>query len=98
MPHGLYPQEEVLGNHFEVDVDITLPGAQPWPYVDYTLVHKVATGIFRQREQLLETIVYNMHTALKTLVPAALTIKVAVRKMRPPMNGETAYAQVCYEA
>ncbi len=30
-PHGLYEQEHVLGNNFEVDVDIWLPDAEPMP-------------------------------------------------------------------
>jgi dihydroneopterin aldolase len=97
-PHGLYPQEHLLGNAFEVDIDIWLPDAQPWPYADYTVIQQTVNEIFLQAGQLLETFVYNIHTAMKHSFPVAEKVKVAVRKLHPPMPGEVAYAQVCYEA
>ena len=96
-PHGLYPEEHILGNQFEVDVDIWLPDAQPWPFADYTLIRKIAAETFQQPGQLLETFVSNIHAKLKENFPPAEKIKVAVRKLNPPMPGETDYAQVCYE-
>ncbi len=96
-PHGLYPQEHVLGNTFEVDVDVQVPDAQPWPFVDYTLIHQVVVKVFHREGQLLETFVYNIHTALKELFPIALSVRVAVRKLNPPMSGSVGYSQVCYE-
>jgi dihydroneopterin aldolase len=96
-PHGLYPQEHILGNAFEVDVDIWLPDAQPWPYADYTIIRQTVSDIFLQQGQLLETFVYNIHTALKQTFEASEKVRVAVRKLHPPMPGEVAYAQVCYE-
>ena len=96
-PHGLYPQEHILGNNFEVDVDVWLPDIQPWPFADYTLIQKTVANIFEQPGQLLETFVQNIHTALIELLPISLKIRVAVRKLNPPMAGYVAYAQVCYE-
>ncbi len=96
-PHGLYPQEHILGNSFEVDVDVNLPDAQPWPFADYTLIQQTVTKIFNKEGQLLESFVYNIHTALKELFPMSITVRVAVRKLNPPMPGVVGYAQVCYE-
>lgn len=96
-PHGLYPQEHILGNTFEVDADVQLPDAQPWPYADYTIIHRVVNEVFHKEGQLLETFVYNIHSALKTEFPFALSVKVTVRKLNPPMTGVTGYSQVCYE-
>lgn len=96
-PHGLYPQEHVLGNTFEVDVDVHLPDEQPWPFVDYTLLQQIVSRVFHREGQLLETFVYNIHTALKELFPVSLSVRVAVRKLNPPMPGSVAYSQVCYE-
>ncbi len=96
-PHGLYPQEHILGNSFEVDVDVALPDAQPWPYADYTLIQKTVAEVFNSKGQLLETFVYNIHGAIKERFPESLKVKVAVRKLNPPMPGAIAYAQVCYE-
>jgi dihydroneopterin aldolase len=96
-PIGLYPQEHVLGNAFEVDVDIWLNDVQPWPFADYTLIQKTVADIFQQPGQLLETFVFNIHAALKENITGAEKVRVAVRKLHPPMAGDVAYAQVCYE-
>ena len=96
-PHGLYPQEHILGNTFEVDVDMQLPDALPWPFADYTLIQQTVAEVFNKPGQLLETFVLNIHTALSEKMAAAEKIKVAVRKLHPPMPGEVAYAQVSYE-
>jgi len=98
-PHGVYPQEHILGNDFEVDVDIFIPvsNAQPWPFVDYTLINELVNTVFSKEGQLLETFVYNIHTALKQNIPEAEKIKVAVRKLHPPLPGDVRAAQVCYE-
>jgi 7,8-dihydroneopterin aldolase/epimerase/oxygenase len=96
-PHGLYPEEHILGNTFEIDVDINLPDTLPWPFADYTLIQKVVAEVFQQPGQLLETFVLNIHTALKENFSEAEKIRVAVRKLHPPMPGEVAYAKVCYE-
>ena len=96
-PHGLYPQEHILGNSFEVDVDIWLQDAQPWPFADYTVIQQTVAGIFNEQGHLLETFVYNIHTSIKSAFPEAEKVRVAVRKLNPPMPGEVAYAQVCFE-
>ena len=99
-PIGLYPEERILGNDFETDVDIWLSvqPAQPWPFVDYTIIQAMVTQIFQQPAHLLETVVQSIHTTLRQQIPDAEKIRVAVRKLNPPMPGEVAYAQVCYEA
>ncbi len=96
-PHGLYREEHILGNAFEVDVDVWIPDAQPWPFADYVLIQKVVAEIFNQPGQLLETFTYNIHTALKETFPISEKIKVCVRKFHPPMQGEVRFAQVCFE-
>ena len=96
-PHGLYPEEHILGNNFEIDVDMWLPDALPWPFADYTLIRKTVADIFQQPGQLLETFTYNIHTALREVFPVAEKIRVCIKKFHPPMAGEVKYAQVCYE-
>ena len=54
-PHGLYPEEHILGNSFVTDVDIWLPDTLPWPFADYTLIQKTVSATFLQPGQLLES-------------------------------------------
>jgi len=74
-------------------VDIFLNDKQPWPFADYTLIQKIVTKYFSATGALLETFVFNIHTALKEKITVAEKIKVAVRKLHPPMSGNVAYAQ-----
>lgn len=98
-PIGLYPEEQVLGNDFEIDVDIFLAthNDRPLPFVDYTLIQSIVDNTFKQSGQLLEAFAQHIHTTIKLNVPAAEKIKVAIRKMNPPLPGEVGYAQVVYE-
>jgi len=97
-PIGVYKEEKILGNDFEIDVDIALPDTQPWPFADYTVIQKTVRRVLQQPGQLLETFVQQIHASLKENFPFSLKIKVTIRKLNPPMPGEVGYAQVCYEA
>lgn len=98
--HGLYAEEQILGNRFEVDVDVQMATAsqEMLPFVDYTLIHSIVSEVFLEKGQLLEKFVQRIHQSIKDFVPDALNIKVTVRKLNPPMSGDIRYAQVCYEA
>ncbi len=97
-PIGLYPEEKVHGNMFETNVDIWLPDEQPWPFADYTEVNKVVNDVFAKGGDLLEAVVYDIHTSLKTLFPFAEKVRVQVKKLKPPMPGAVGYAAVVYES
>ncbi len=99
-PVGLYEQEQVLGNDFEVDVDVWMEVAagQVWPFVDYVMIRDTVDGVCSKPELLLESLVQKIHTTLKERIGNASRIRVAVRKYHPPMPGEVHYAQVCFEA
>ncbi|NDC41346.1 MAG: dihydroneopterin aldolase [Chitinophagia bacterium] len=96
-PHGLYPEENILHNHFEADIDVYLPDEQPWPYVDYTIINEKVKEVFSVKGLYLEAFVQQIHTALKAEFPYALRVRVAVRKLHPPMDSQVAYAEVCYD-
>ncbi|MBA3828246.1 MAG: dihydroneopterin aldolase [Taibaiella sp.] len=97
-PHGMYPQENLLGNEFDTDVDVWVATTDaPWPFIDYTVINSIVSKAFSKKGQLLEAFVKDIHTALKLQVPAAEKIRVSVRKLRPPMGSDVRYAQVTYE-
>ena len=98
--HGLYPEEAVLGNWFEIDVDIKAQTSEEkeWPFIDYAMISATVHDIFIKPNKLLEALVQSIHQSLKEKSPDGAVIRVAIRKMHPPMPGDIAYAQVCYEA
>lgn len=99
-PHGLYPGEAERGNDFEVDVDVRVPATidQEWPLIDYAriseIVHQVMGGA---AVPLLEMLARDIWKTLRAEWPQLSHIRVAIRKMQPPMPGQVAYAQVCFE-
>jgi 7,8-dihydroneopterin aldolase/epimerase/oxygenase len=99
-PVGLYRQEHVLYNQFEVDVDVKVAAgsADAWPMIDYARLNQVVQDAFLPGEELLETLVRHIYEAIRQYFPEAALVKVALRKMHPPMPGNIAYAQVCFEA
>ncbi len=96
---GLYPEEIILGNRFEIDVDISVVAttASALPFLDYTIIKEVVTNAFHHPEKLLEGCIQNIYSGLKEKFPEAEKIKIAVRKLYPPMSGEVKYAQVMFE-
>jgi len=97
-PVGLYAGEAILLNNFEIDVDVHVAGSPPWPFVDYTVVRERTATVFAHNLQLLEDVVVQLHGLLLAEFPFAARIRVAVRKLHPPMPGEVGYAQVVYDA
>lgn len=95
---GLYPEEKIIGNQFEVDVDIMLHDNNRGEFVDYTLIRQVVDDVFDKPGDTLETLVFEIHSTLRFKFPVSEQIKVVVRKLNPPMQGRVADAQVCYEA
>lgn len=97
---GMYEEEKILGNDFEIDVDVTLavPAGASLPFADYTRINALVHEEFCRRAALLEEIIPSLHAALGAAFPAATDVRIAIRKLHPPMPGEVAYAQVVFDA
>ena len=99
-PVGLYSQEQIIHNSFEVDIDVSTIALidEEWPLIDYTNLNAIVQDIFLKEEKLLENIVKNIFNAIKTEFPFVQKIKIKVRKLNPPMQGNVGYAQVAFES
>ncbi|MBW7912200.1 MAG: dihydroneopterin aldolase [Taibaiella sp.] len=96
---GLYAEEHKLDNRFEVDVDvfINVPDISAIPFVDYTIIRAAVDAAFKQPYGKLEEFIQHIHRHLGQDFTDAEKIRVAIKKLNPPMHGQTAYAQVIYE-
>ncbi|MDE3255703.1 MAG: dihydroneopterin aldolase [Bacteroidota bacterium] len=97
-PIGLHAEEALIINNFEIDVDISFHAAieNPLPYADYSLIQTIVKE-HMQTGSLIEHHVQAIYKALKATFTDADKIKVCIRKMHPPLDGEVRYAQVCFE-
>jgi len=97
---GLYPEEKITGNDFEIDVDVYVDttGKDTLPFIDYAIAYQIVADAFKQDGELLETFAKAIHDAIRIQFTEAGKVRVAVRKLRPPLGAEVKYSQVCYEA
>lgn len=97
---GLYPEEKITGNDFEIDVDVMvrLTDAEAFPFIDYVVVGAIVAKAFQEEGELLETFVKKIHQAIKATFPQADKVKVVIRKLHPPLSITVAHSQVSYEA
>lgn len=97
-PIGMYPEEKIIPNTFETDVDVWVnEGDREWPFVDYATIHNIVSDVFARPAEMLETLVKSIHTQVKQQFPEATKIRVTVRKINPPLSHEVKYSQVVYE-
>ena len=92
---GLYPEEALLPNRFEADVELTAPAGGP--LLDYSLVYKAAEVVFDSGLSTLEELADLLLQDLQKLFPVVEKMRICIRKYHPPLGGEVGYAQICLE-
>ncbi|HCI69299.1 MAG: dihydroneopterin aldolase [Bacteroidetes bacterium] len=98
--HGVFEQEKITGNLFEVDLAFTLSLQKAGETddltetVDYAKARSFVEEIIKSSPMnLIETISLKIGEALfHEFEPDLLEVK--VRKLNPPMEGETEYSEV----
>lgn len=99
--HGYYDEERDEGNRFEVDLHFSLD-IQKAGYSDElqrTIDYQEAEGIVRDvmeggSVKLIETLAQRIGNELFDTFAQAQKLEVAVRKMHPPIETESEYAEV----
>lgn len=90
--HGYYPQEQIIGGRFSIDVYITLDTHQP-AYTDnlahtvnYEQVLTICQQEMQQPRRLVETVTQQVLDKIADLSPQISHIKVRITKHYPPLN------------
>lgn len=98
--HGVEEAERELGQHFEVDVELSLdllPAGRSDDLkvtVDYAEVHRLVVEIgTKERFQLLEAMAERIAQAILERFPVE-EVRVRARKPSPPLQGELGYVGV----
>ncbi len=99
--HGVYPEEERLGQRFYVDLELGLDLTQAAATddlsagVNYGKIYEVTKEAFEgRRMKLIEGVGQNIVTALFDAFPPVRWIKVRVRKPEAPIAMVRGYAAV----
>jgi len=97
--HGYYPEEQVLGNNFVVDVQATFPkeggaGDDLAHTVDYQELYEIVRTEMQQPRKLLETVAEAILERTQARFPFVTAIRARICKCRPPFGGDLARASV----
>ncbi len=98
--HGYYPEEQVLGNEFMVDICVAFDREDRTPTdelqhtVNYEQLYEIAKIEMQQPRKLLETVAESMLHRVRADFPFVSSIEVSVTKNNPPFGGDRAKARV----
>jgi dihydroneopterin aldolase len=97
--HGFYPEEQKLGNHFIVDIEVSFTPMQHLEdalvnTVNYEILYNIAAQQMKQTAKLLETVAQAISDQIKHNYPGLENIKVSVRKLNPQLGGKVDYTGI----
>ncbi len=102
--HGVYPEEEFLGQRFYVDAEFDVAGAKAAENddldgtVDYGIVFKVIEEIVTtNRKLLIEALALSIARELCARFQPIKRARITVRKPSAPVSGILDYVQVSVE-
>lgn len=91
--HGFYPEEQVLGTEFIVDVDtelevFTAGEDEISNTVNYEKIFQIISEEMQTPRKLLETVAHAILEQIRHEFLAVKTIRVLIRKMHPSLGGD----------
>jgi 7,8-dihydroneopterin aldolase/epimerase/oxygenase len=91
--HGFYPEEQIIGNVFFVDIDtefeVFMDGNDDLSKtVNYERLFEIADFEMKKTQKLLETVAYHILEQIKNEFLIVSSARVAIRKMNPPLKGQ----------
>ncbi|WCT15001.1 dihydroneopterin aldolase [Mucilaginibacter jinjuensis] len=98
--HGYYPEEQLMGNKFVVDVEVgfnpanNLNDDELANTLNYEQLYIIVCEEMKITRQLLETVVQSIIDRIKTDFSFAETIKVRLKKLNPPLKGKVEASSV----
>ena len=88
--HGIYKEEKIVGNDFEVNVEVTFDANYEIininQTIDYVALHGIIKKIMDTPTPLIETVVQEMATQIKLFDTRITSVKVSVKKLNPAIS------------
>lgn len=97
--HGYYPGENKMGHTFIVDAIVTyhhqaLASDDLSQTVNYETIYSICKEEMGNTQKLLETVMFNIGTRIKTLSKDIQSTKVSIRKKGVQLGGKVDYTLV----
>ncbi|WP_316803446.1 dihydroneopterin aldolase [Pedobacter nototheniae] len=96
--HGFYPEEQLIGNHFTVDLETIFAPLgfddELKQTVNYEDLNAIILSEMKNTQKLLETVLHNMISKVIKFYPFVEIINVSIKKLNPPMPGQIGHSFV----
>jgi dihydroneopterin aldolase len=97
--HGFYPEEQKIGNHFIVDVEVEFTPADIQDdeldnTVNYEWLYDMVCEEMKLTKRLIETVAQSIIDQAKKKYPFADRIKLTLKKLNPLVGARTQYSSV----
>lgn len=98
--HGFYEHEQITGNRFTVDIEVTYDNTNDLTAdeldntVNYEQLYIIVEEEMKATKKLLETVAQAIVNRLKARFPFINQLSVTIKKMNPPLGGKVAYSGV----
>ena len=99
--HGLYAEEQVLGNDFEVTADIEIATPEQIITLKQTVNYVTIYNVIKQRmakpTPLLETIAQELAQAIGGIDERIKSVSISIKKLSPPIENFQGIVGVSYK-
>lgn len=96
--HGYYPEEQLTGIYFMVDVVVEFVPFGDTENLQHTVNYEILNTIIldemARTQKMLETVIKNIIDRTVSAYPFILSATVGIRKLNPPMPGEIGHSFV----
>lgn len=88
--HGMFKEERILGNNFEINVDVSFDVPDKitrlQQSVDYVSLYAIIKEIMDVPTQLLETVVQDLAERFHLFDNKIRIVSISIKKLNPPIN------------
>lgn len=93
--HGAYPEEQILGNTFILDIKV---GSQDEAsFIDYGEILTIVLEVFAVREDYLESLILKMEKVLIARIEGIDALYISIKKLHPPLAAVMTSSEVSLE-
>jgi len=98
--HGFYSEEQLIGSRFLIDISVSfkptgnLDDDEIDNTVNYEQLYNIACDEMKNTSKLIETVGQSIADEIKQTFPFVNKIRVAIKKMDPPLKGKVGHSSV----
>ncbi len=98
--HGFYPEEQLLGNRFIVNIEVEVEPAGNLTSdhiadtINYEHLYAIADKEMKYTRKLLEAVAQSIANVIRDCYPHVNNIHVELKKLNPPLQGSIAWSSV----